>query len=136
MNLHSYYLTENPTPGKIFVFGSNLSGRHGAGAAKYARFFCGAIEGQSVGQQGSSYAIPTRGRYLGRSKFEPIEHREVVAYIQEFVQFTKSNPDLAFYVTAIGCGFAGWSPADIAPHFHGAINCEFPISFKKHLEYI
>lgn len=137
VDMHEYYIDQNPPPDKIFVFGSNHpTGRHGAGAARYARFFCGAREGQSTGLQGSSYAIPTRGRYLGNGRFETIEHREVVSYIHEFVQFTKEHTELSFFVTAIGCGFAGWKTDEIAPHFHGAINCIFPIRFRKHLEYI
>ena len=44
----------------IFVFGSNIRGIHGAGAALYARQHCGAICERGVGPQGRSYAIPTK----------------------------------------------------------------------------
>ena len=46
---------------RIFVFGSNLAGRHGKGAAKFAKDYHGAIYGRGVGLQGTSYAIPTKG---------------------------------------------------------------------------
>ena len=135
--MYSYYIEHNPPPDKIFVFGSNLSGVHGAGAAKYARYFCGAIIGQPVGLQGTSYAIPTRGKYLGKhhggARFEPIEHRQVVAYIHEFVQFTKQT-EHEFYVTALGTQLAGWTDAEIAPYFDGAQRCTFPIKWRRYLE--
>lgn len=44
---------------EIFVFGSNLAGSHGGGAARLAYNRFGAIWGQGVGLQGQSYAIPT-----------------------------------------------------------------------------
>lgn len=46
-------------PGEIFVFGSNLGGLHGGGAARLAWQRFGAVWGQGVGLQGQSYAIPT-----------------------------------------------------------------------------
>jgi hypothetical protein len=49
------YLKEN----EIFVFGSNLEGMHGGGAARAAYNKFGAIWGQGVGLQGQSYGIPT-----------------------------------------------------------------------------
>lgn len=44
---------------EIFVFGSNLEGYHGGGAARIALEEFGAVWGQGVGLQGRSYAIPT-----------------------------------------------------------------------------
>ena len=49
-----------PSDNVIFVFGSNLEGRHGAGAALFAKNNFGAIYGKSEGLQGNSYAIPTK----------------------------------------------------------------------------
>ena len=44
---------------EIFVFGSNLAGAHGGGAAYIAYRKFGAIWGQGVGLQGQSYGIPS-----------------------------------------------------------------------------
>ena len=120
-----------PTNGDIFVFGSNLAGRHGLGAALTARRFYGAIYGLGVGIQNNSYAIPTKDYKL---RILALEH--IVPYIHEFVQYTNSNSDKSFYVTMIGCGLAGYEAMDIAPHFKGAVNCKFPFVFKQYLELI
>ena len=45
---------------KIFVFGSNLAGRHGKGAALDAKNKYGAIYGVGFGRTGNSYAIPQK----------------------------------------------------------------------------
>ena len=53
---------------EIFVFGSNLQGSHGGGAAAIAAQKFGAIWGQGVGLQGQSYGIPTmHGGEIGRA---------------------------------------------------------------------
>ena len=99
---------------EIFVFGSNLEGRHGGGAARIAHKCFGAVMGQGVGLQGCSYAIPTMQG--GVDTIRP--------YVDEFVLFAKEHRDLRFYVTKIGCGIAGFSEWDIAPLFAGAIDVE------------
>lgn len=99
---------------EIFVFGSNLEGRHASGAARIAHNKFGAIWGQGVGLQGSSYAIPTMQG--GVETIRP--------YVDEFVAFAKAHSDLRFYVTKIGCGIAGFSEWDIAPLFADAIDVE------------
>lgn len=96
----------------IFVFGSNLAGRHGAGAALFARQYHGAIYGQGIGLQGGSYAIPTKDRNI---KTLPLT--EISKYVDEFLAFAKSRSDLEFFVTRIGCGLAGYKDKDIAPMF-------------------
>lgn len=78
---------------------------------------------------GQSYGIPTKDHQL---KILPLH--DIVPYIQEFVQHTHERPDLQFYVTPVGTGLAGYDISDIAPHFKGAINCEFPRSFQEFLE--
>ena len=97
---------------EIFVFGSNLQGMHGGGAARIARVNFGAIMGQGVGLQGQSYAIPTMQG--GVNTIKP--------YVDEFIAFAKHHPEMTFLVTRIGCGIAGFSPAQIAPLFAGAVN--------------
>lgn len=107
---------------EIFVFGSNLAGQHLGGAARVAREKFGAVMGKGVGLQGQSYAIPTMQG--GVETIEP--------YVNEFIQFAKSHPELKFYVTRIGCGIAGFSDKEIAPLFNRAFdlaNVVLPESF-------
>lgn len=109
-------------PGEIFVFGSNLAGHHGGGAARAALDKFGAVWGQGVGLQGQSYAIPTMQG--GVETIRP--------YVDEFIEFATSHPSLKFYVTRIGCGIAGFDDAEIAPLFAKALgikNIILPKSF-------
>lgn len=117
----------------IFVFGSNTAGRHGAGAALFARQQRGAIYGQGEGLQGDSYGIPTKGQRPDRSLYTlPLE--QVRAGVERFLAFAASRPDLQFEVTPIGCGHAGYLPVEIAPMFEGApANCQLPDEFLDHL---
>ena len=106
----------------MFVFGSNLGGFHGGGAARAAMNHFGAIWGQGVGLQGQSYAIPTM--HGGVDVIKP--------YVDEFIQFALARPDLFFYVTRIGCGIAGFKDEEIAPLFAQALsldNVALPKSF-------
>jgi hypothetical protein len=114
---------------RVFVFGSNLAGRHGAGAALFARKHHGAIYGVGEGIQGNSYAIPTKDEYLN-----VLPLTEINKYVNKFLLFATSNPQLEFEVTAIGCGLAGYLPRDIAPMFMDApTNCYLPISFVNYI---
>lgn len=116
----------------IFVFGSNLSGIHGAGAAGAARRW-GAQIGNPVGLQGQTYAIPTKGRYAQ----DPLDLDEIREYVDDFIRFAKNHPDLNFLVTEIGCGLAGYYVWEIAPMFRDALpleNVYLPKSFYEFLE--
>ena len=107
---------------EVFVFGSNLGGLHGGGAARAAMQRFGAVWGQGVGLQGQSYAIPTMQG--GVETIKP--------YVDEFIEFARSKPELFFYVTRIGCGIAGFRDEEIAPLFAGALaleNVALPKSF-------
>lgn len=105
----------------IFVFGSNLAGRHGAGAARFAMQKHGAIYGQGIGLQGNSYGIPTKDRAI-----ETLPLEEVRRHVDNFIIFAKSRPDLTFYVTPIGCGLAGYKRPQIRPMFANMpANCRF-----------
>ena len=95
---------------EIFVFGSNLAGMHGGGAAWIAYRKFGAIMGQGVGLQGRSYGIPTMQG--GVETIKP--------YVDEFIEFAKSRQDLTFLVTRIGCGIAGFTDEEISPLFEKA----------------
>ena len=97
---------------EIFVFGSNLAGQHEGGAAWLAYQKFGAVWGQGVGLQGQSYGIPTMQG--GVETIRP--------YVDEFISFARSHPELCFYVTRIGCGIAGFTPRDIAPLFRPAVD--------------
>jgi len=105
--------------GYIFVFGSNLSGRHGKGAAKTALGW-GAKWGQGAGLQGRTYGIPTKDASIRRT----LTVIEIKPFVDEFIEFAKNNPDLTFLVTEIGCGLAGHKQKDIAPLFVNAIDIE------------
>lgn len=107
---------------EVFVFGSNLNGYHGGGAARTANNKFGAIWGQGVGLQGQSYAIPTMQG--GVDTIKP--------YVDQFIDFAKKHTELFFYVTRIGCGIAGFNDGDIAPLFleaMGVDNICLPESF-------
>lgn len=106
----------------IFVFGSNLAGRHGGGAARVALKKFGAIMGQGVGLQGQSYAIPTMQG--GVETIKP--------YVDDFIKFAYECDQNTFYVTRIGCGIAGFTDEEIAPLFKDALklyNVRLPKSF-------
>jgi hypothetical protein len=105
--------------GQIFVFGSNLSGRHGKGAAKTALGW-GAKWGQATGLQGRTYGIPTKDSSIRRT----LTIIEIKPFVDEFIEFAKNNPNLTFLVTEIGCGLAGHKQKDIAPLFLNAVDVE------------
>ena len=104
----------NLEPNEVFVFGSNLAGAHGGGAAAIAWRKFGAVWGQGVGLQGQCYAIPTMQG--GVETIKP--------YVDEFIAFAKSKPELTFLVTRIGCGIAGFRDEEIAPLFAEAHTVE------------
>ena len=101
-------------PDEIFVFGSNLAGMHGGGAAYAAWRKFGAIMGQGVGLQGQSYGIPTMQG--GVETIKP--------YVDEFITFAKGHPELFFFVTRIGCGIAGFTASEIVPLFVAALEVD------------
>lgn len=99
---------------EIFVFGSNLQGMHGGGAARVALEQFGAVWGQGTGLQGQSYAIPTMHGGI-----------DVIApYVNDFIAFAKEHPELKFLVTEIGCGIAGFRASEMAPLFKEALKME------------
>jgi hypothetical protein len=114
-------------PGRIFVFGSNRAGIHGAGAALTARRKYGAQQHVGEGLRGASYAIPTKDE---RIKTLPLE--EVKKGVERFLDFARRRSDLTFFVTRVGCGLAGYRDAEIGPLFVGApANCELPDGWGK-----
>jgi len=110
----------------IFVFGSNEAGRHGKGAALEARVTYGAVYGVGRGRTGHAYAIPTKD---GRLNTLPLEAIKI--YVDEFLEYARSNPDLKFKVTRIGCGLAGYRDDQIAPMFASEpSNCQLSIEWQ------
>lgn len=116
--ISSNYITQL-APNEVFVFGSNLQGMHGGGAARLAYREFGAEWGQGVGLFGQSYAIPTMQG--GVETIKP--------YVDDFIEFAKKHSELAFLVTEIGCGIAGFTPQEIAPLFSCAITEDIQIIY-------
>lgn len=113
---------------RLFVFGSNNAGRHGMGAALFARRNFGARYGQGHGHQGQSWAIATKDWDLNILTLSEIDRN-----VSEFLYFTLENFDLSYYVTPVGTGLAGYGHEDIAPMFRGCVNCVFPSVWKPYL---
>lgn len=114
-------------PDEVFVFGSNLQGYHGGGAARVAVEKFGAIWGQGIGLQGQSYAIPTMQGGLDT----------IMPYVDQFIVFAMEHEELFFYVTRIGCGIAGFKDEEMAMLFKDALDLDnvcLPESFAKILE--
>lgn len=106
----------------VFVFGSNLAGRHGKGAALEARLHHGAVPGVGDGLRGNSYAIPTKDSDLRVLPLSIIRQ-----YVEVFKQFAREHPNLRFLVTRVGCGLAGYTDAEMSPLFNDAPeNCILP----------
>jgi hypothetical protein len=106
---------------EVFVFGSNIAGRHGKGAALTAKLNYGARQGQGVGLQGRSYAIPTKDAALRDLPLPAIDQ-----HIGDFIKFAEEHPELSFYVTPVGCGLRGLKQEVVLPLFKGMpSNCRF-----------
>lgn len=120
-----------PLNGEVFVFGSNLSGIHGAGAAKVATAKFGAVYGRGIGFWGNSYAIPTKDHSITSMSLD-----EIRRHVETFVKITQSPfyKNNGYFVTRVGCGLAGYKDSDIAPFFRGAENCSFAEEWRNYLE--
>lgn len=113
----------------IFVFGSNMSGYHGAGAARVAHKYHGAIYGIGEGHEGNSYALPTMGYKINHLPLNKVKDN-----IEKFKDYARKNPELRFKVTCVGCGLAGFRDDQIAPLFSDSPkNCYFDTKWKIYL---
>src|SRR5574342_862917 len=113
---------EGPRRQRIFVFGSNLAGRHSDGSARRAYEQCGAVWGVGEGLQGRSYAIPTKDANLSVLSLSQIK-----TYVDRFIEFATNHQEMEFEVVRIGCGLAGYTDEQIAPMFKLAPdNCILP----------
>lgn len=122
-----------PVDDEIFVFGSNVQGFHGLGAAKLAAQQYGAVERVGHGLQGQSYAVATRYWDFSSRRMMTLSLDVIKNHVDKFVKFTKDNPHLKFWVSGVGCGYAGYRASDIAPMFKEAINCSFPHTWEQSL---
>ncbi|TCM67779.1 hypothetical protein EC844_10773 [Acinetobacter calcoaceticus] len=114
----------------IFVFGSNMAGTHAGGAAKIALQHFGASKGVGRGWAGQSFAIPTMNEHLQQMPLSQIQH-----YIDDFKIYVKHHPKMKFFITAVGCGVAGYKVEEIAPMFKGISHkVIFPASFRPFVE--
>ena len=99
--------------GEVFVFGSNIQGAHGGGAAWFAHKHFGAQWGVGEGLTGRTYALPTME---GKDSMK--------AAVDRFIACARKHPELTFLVTAVGCGIAGYTPEEVAPLFKEATSLE------------
>lgn len=114
---------------EIFVFGSNLAGIHGAGAAAYARKHHGAIYGQGIGLQGNSYGIPTKD-----ARIVTLPIKDITKYVNQFIEFANRHQEMTFMVTRIGCGLAKLDYNSMASLFNDAPdNCLFDEQWRQYL---
>lgn len=120
-----------PGPLEIFVFGSNLAGRHGRGAAHAARLYYDAVYGVGEGPTGRTYAIPTLD-----SRFQKRSLKDIKISIDKFIEYVIQNPHKDFFITMIGCGLANFKSSEIAPMFislKDKTNVSFPKPWKTYL---
>ncbi len=117
----------------VFVFGSNLQGRHGKGAALYAFHHRGAVWGKGEGHWGNSYALPTR-TFTTDGRIETLSLPVIHMCADTFVKYAAANPELQFQVTRLGCGLAGYHDYEIAPFFNGVpVNVILPSAWRHYV---
>ena len=133
---YEYHEDSTPIPDSpevVWVFGSNLSGIHGAGAALVAKNMFNAEFYVGKGATGRSYAIPTKGKYEARLPTLPLN--DIEQHVRDFRVYADANPAKIFWVTRIGCGYAGYTDDQIAPLFKGCpANCNFATQWQPYLE--
>lgn len=115
MNERERYEQLMEQPNAVFVFGSNLAGLHGGGAARAAHKKYGAEWGVGYGAKGRSYALPTMS-----SIGHVLRLDEIAIHATRFLQHAAAHPESTFVLTRIGCGIAGYSDSEIAPLFANA----------------
>jgi hypothetical protein len=123
-----------PGQGEVFVFGSNLLGLHGLGAAHYAYKKLGYPWGKSKGyhlsSKGACYGIPTKDELL-----YTLDYQEIDMYVMEFKDYCEDHPTMRFFVTRVGCGYAKIPDEKMAELFKGSPdNCIFPVEWRRFLQ--
>lgn len=108
----------------IFVFGSNITGRHIDGDALKAVKYWGAKRGVGAGLEGHSYAIPIYGY-----RKELLSLEKIGSFVKSFIKFacfsSALGKDYVFKVPMLGCGKGQYTPEQIAPMFTAALEFEF-----------
>jgi hypothetical protein len=106
-------------PKDIFIFGSNTLGVHGSGAAFFAKAHFGAVYGVGEGLEGNSYAFPTLNgdRTGGELKLFQRSYAELAQSASTLHTVVENRQDLVFWLTAVGCGLACYSPAYMRTFF-------------------
>lgn len=99
----------------VLVVGSNLAGRHGAGAAKVAVESWGAKYGIGIGRTGNAYMIPTKDERLNALPLD-----DIAELVDAFIEYARANPDLTFLLTPVGTGLAPYKHEEMAPLFRDA----------------
>lgn len=129
--MNRYHLDNDPVlSNQIFVFNSNLAGRHSDGHADFAYRNFGAIYGVGKGPMNQCYALPTKGMLL---KTLPLS--EIKEHVKDFLWYTDTHVHDEFYLTRVGCGLAGYQNWQIAPMFEGyRPNIIFPNDWMKWIE--
>lgn len=131
MNRKYHLDGSKPSENQIFVFGSNLSGIHGAGAARAAQLYYGAVYGVAEGITGRSYALPTVKKHIKG----PLSLELINKAVKRFIEYAKKHPENEFLVTRVACVLAGYSDNQIAPMFKNAPeNCSFAKDWQPFLD--
>lgn len=99
-------------PGEVLVFGSNLRGVHGAGAAAWVSAQCGARPVVGEGHTGNGYALPTCSR-----PGVPLTLDQIACSARRFIEYAITHTETKFFLTRVGCGIAGFKDSEIAPLF-------------------
>ena len=139
MMKHQYHkdgTLPKPDNKTVFVFGSNLAGIHGAGAALVAHLNYNYPYGVACGfnttnpNKLKAYGIATKDTRVVTHRLE-----DIALFIDVFISDTKLYPELNFFVTRVGCGLAGYTDSEIAPLFKSCgTNCSFAEEWKPFLE--
>jgi hypothetical protein len=110
----------------IYVFETDVAGHHSRGSALVAVREHGAIRGNGIGMQGTSYAIPTADDAL-----RPLSVEKITRHVNVFLKFARLNPDMKFRVSQVGCGLGGRTDEQMAPLFKDAPdNCILPVGWR------
>lgn len=120
-------------PHQYFVFGSNTEGRHGKGAALYARIHFGAVYGNPKGFQGKSYAIITKD--LGSNFHPSISRKKITGQISELYDIAQNYPRNQFFIAYTNSpmlnGYTAEQMAEMFTHDLPPDNIFFEESFAK-----
>ncbi len=99
---------------QVFIFGSNLAGRHAGGAARQAHEDFRAEWGVGEGLTGKCYAFPTLDENHQKRSDEDLKES-----VKKLWLTVVANHDKEFLLTKVGCGIAGYSENYMRDLFKG-----------------